>query len=292
MKLPMLDPERNTYLLFDTIKINELIKRVVAVCSTDPMTPIYAGTKLQEVVDASPLLIHVTDFDNYAPLFKETDMLTGCLIIQSSVCREAMIKFWQSTCIAYFRSGHVPAIFRLHDPELYEAFQQTEHAIDKIRLAGPCEQVWIWNRKQERWDSVPQVLTDNISGDFQPIELSDAHMEVMTEVNVRHGVQSLAEHITTYFPHLFEEGESSEPLAKFLFVKSSELGFIGQQSLFFFANIWCYLGADCLNKEKYPEIANKLSLPSSETPQQRVHQAALMLENYKQNLIHRQHDYI
>ena len=292
MILPTLEQDKNIYLLLDAAKISDVIRRVVAVCSTDPITPIYAGTQLQDILAASPLLIHVGDFEQYTPLFQDTEILAGCLVIQSSFSYDTMIKFWQANSIAYFPSGDIPAIFRLHDPVFYAAFQNTEFDLDKVRLSGPCEHVWVWDGNQRTWNDYPQELIEGVDLDFRPIELTDTLMAVMTEVKVHHVIRLLSIHIKTYFPQMFEENESAEPLAKFLFKKSSSLGFSGQQSLFFFANIWCYLGSNCLNEEEYPEIANKLLQPSIETPQQRISQAALKLENYKQNLIHRQYDYI
>jgi hypothetical protein len=293
------ETKQTIYLLLDGAKIDSLAKQVALIDAADEVIPIYAGTRLQEASEVSPLLVQVSSLSPFADFLQHDENRDGCLIIESTAGFETLLQYWQAQLFAVFpeMSSSVenaePMVFRLYDPRIFAAFQQTAKSLEKSRLFGPCQRIWCWIAQETQWKAFePETTIEEAIWLQSPFVLNQTHLDILSELKINHLISQLNQHVQHYFPHLFPQEDTQEDFARFLYKESITLGFESQQSIFYFANIWCYLGKACLEKEHYPDIAALLIEPSLQTPQQRIQAAALQLANHQPNLTHRVADYI
>lgn len=291
--LPAIETSQPIYLLLDGAQIDALAKQVALLDAADQVMPLYAGTRLQDVIEVSPLLVQVSSLTPFAELLESDENKNGCLILESDAGFDALFCYWQAQLFALSPESSEPMVFRLYDPRIFAAFQKTEHSLEKRRLFGPCHRIWCWNKKEICWENFQTEETvDAAIWQQSPFVMTQAHLDVLFELKIEHFIHQLHQHIQSYFPQLLPPDETCEDFARFVYQKSMALGFESPQSIFYFANIWCHLGDSCLDKSIYPEIAILLTEPSQQIPQQRIKSAALQLANYQPNLTHRVADYI
>ncbi|QMV17037.1 DUF4123 domain-containing protein [Vibrio spartinae] len=291
--LPVIETTQPIYLLLDSAKIDALAKQVALLDAADQVMPLYAGTRLQDVMEVSPLLVQVSSLIPFAKLLDSDENKDGCLILESDAGFDELFRYWQAQIFALSPESPEPMVFRLYDPRIFAAFQKTEHSLEKKRLFGPCRRIWCWNSKETYWENFQTEDTvDREIWQQSPFMMTQAHLDVLFELKIEHFIHQLHQHVQSYFPQLLPPDEVCEDFARFLHQKAGTLGFENPQSIFYFTNIWCYLGGDCLDKTIYPDIAILLTESSQQTPQQRIKTAAQQLADYQPNQTHRVTDYI
>jgi len=286
--------ERTLYLLLDGAKIEGLAK-YIALVNLSHVMPLYAGTPLQEASRVSPFLIQVSfsALSYFSELLAKGDNKNGCIVMESDSEFDDVVTYWQSQLFTVFPDTTEPMVFRLYDPRIFSAFQKSDKGIEKSRLFGPCQQIWCWSQEMADWEAFqPQNTVERKEWASVPLILNQMHLDILSDLNLHYLLEQLHQHIQQYFPHLMSQETQRQDFARFIYDRSTEHGFTDRQSIFYFANVWCYLGGSCLDELKYPTIAALLTNVSTKTPQQRVESAALQLADYPVNVKHHVDDYI
>lgn len=74
--LPAIETSQPIYLLLDGAQIDALAKQVALLDATDQVMPLYAGTRLQDVIEVSPLLVQVSSLTPFAELLESDETKT------------------------------------------------------------------------------------------------------------------------------------------------------------------------------------------------------------------------
>ncbi|CAM3797079.1 hypothetical protein VA7868_04195 [Vibrio aerogenes CECT 7868] len=296
MSLPDLYQKEGMFLyaLLDGAQTEEIARKVIELELEQPVMLLFGGTPLEDLLPVSPLLVRVTTPSALAPVLETEQTQNATMLIQSPHDFDTVFDYWQNRLFAAMPYGEEPVIFRLYDPLIFSAFQTTDRGIEKSALFGPCETVWCRDRVSGQWMSYhPEFQVDkDIWSDEALLPLTETHLEVLTDTKISQVRLHLNRHIQQYFPDLCSNAGEAQQFTQALYNKSMAYGFQDSQSMFYFVNIWCYLGSACIDDTQFPEIARLLTQPGAQTPQQRIQTAAHQLGDYPQNRTHCAADYL
>ncbi len=275
LEYPLLSQHLNTFLIIDGAKVDDLPRKIAEIDQAVDCWPLYCNSILSELMNIGPYLIQPHRVQDYQCLLQHSHA-KAVIVIQSPLEFEAVKTLWQSRIMVNLPDGD-EVIFRLYDPDILTALLSTTDTTPMYQLIGMQQTVYCFSEQQAQWLSFSHSADETLDKDRQITEqltLTQQDLAVLSSLKTRHSLQQVAHHIRHYFPNTVANPAQAEELAEWLYQQANKLGFCCEQTLFLFANIWCHLGCGCLNEYVHPDIAALLTVPSLNTPLQRIEQAA------------------
>lgn len=276
-KLPEL-PENlpwhtNAYLLVDGVSVPELSKRLYEWYPAPEFELLYLSTPLAELLDISPCLVGLQGlYDSGLTVFLEQENSEWGYLIFSDAQPAALLEHLRNLLTARHPQGQ-SVYLRVADPAVMAALLTLAEHEQSNHLHGPIDEFVIADKLHNRW----RVFRGDASarGPIRaPYQLSETQLDALSEVSFRSLVVGLAEHIQAHFPDyltrtpLERRWQHVQSLAE----QAYALGFSSEIEITHFANIFGLLGDDAL--EQHNDIAKLVYERSTQTPAQRIEQAA------------------
>ncbi|ODS11093.1 DUF4123 domain-containing protein [Vibrio scophthalmi] len=279
----------NTYLIIDGAKIDDLPMKLALIDSSESILPLYAGTPFSDLISVSPYLIQVKRLEDYESILSNLIDRSACIIIESDKSFLELVSFWKKRLIVNIDSN-TKVLFRLYDPDILHRLLITPKTTPNHQFLGPCQRV-LYNVDNQWYDyELHKKSSDKVID--EALTLSGSDYEALSMLRKEHTFSLLSEHITQYFPDMVDDELEATMFAQHIQGIASSLGFSTEQSLFFFANVWCYLGSECLDFNRYPNIAELLTKASAISHLQRIERAARLASQYAQNVTHSAKTYL
>lgn len=279
----------NTYIIIDGAKIDDLPMKLALTDSSENILPLYAGTPFSDLISVSPYLIQVNRIEDYESIISNPIERSACIVIESDKPFLELVSFWKKRLMVNIE-GNTTALFRLYDPDVLHRLLITPETTPNHQLLGPCKRVFY--NVDNQWYEYEIHKTNSHKLIDETLTLSGNDYEALSILRKEHTFSLLSGHITQYFPDMVDSASEAIILAKHIQGIASPLGFSTEQSLFFFANVWCYLGSECLDFNRYPSIAELLTKASAISHLQRIERAARLASQYAQNVTHSAKTYL
>ncbi|NQD94454.1 DUF4123 domain-containing protein [Pseudomonas sp. CrR25] len=261
------------YLILDGVSVEALPKKLYGWSDTPDFEVLYLETRWAELGDLSPCLIHLSgphdpicgQFLNHAA--EEW----GYLLFSQASRLDVLAHVRQMISVRHPLGSEM--LLRLADPAVAQALFALAEEEQNTALFGPIEQLYTPDAVIGRWHSLRRP-GQSWSPRPAPYRLSDSELARLGDVDFRQTVLRLDKHMHEYFPAY---GNALTGTARWehlhaLALAAYQTGFSSEREITLYANIFGFLGEQAL--AGHPDIAALLRETTSQSPAQRVEQAA------------------
>nr|WP_079235594.1 DUF4123 domain-containing protein [Pseudomonas sp. J237] len=262
------------YLFLDGVSVPDILGKLYTWYPDPDIEILYLKTRLAGLHDISPCLIRLNSPYEAAmqAYFENLGDEWGYLIF-SHADKTTLIQHLRWLLTVKHPLGNT--VFLRHaDPAVANALFADAVSRCDLRFFGVIELVVmfdpvtrLWNQHQRPSEALAPVYD-------KPYALSEAQMELLSEVSFRNVLINLDKHLHAHFPAYctaltrIERWQHLRGLAD----EAYERGFNSERDIFRYANIFALLGDDAL--QHHSDIAELITSSSAATPSQRVEQAA------------------
>lgn len=267
------------YLLLDGVSVPQLAELLGQFNSQAYC--LYHNTRWNELADISPQLVLLTGADDplLAHYQKHASQEWGYLLFSDAKV-QTLCEHWRNLLAVEHPSG-MEVMPRIADPAVMQPLFALAEQADSARWFGPTSHVCLPDRVANRWWQ--HTRPDSNSAQPETYRLTDQELTALGDVEFRNFVSGLTEHLQTNFPDFMatftpaERRRHAQKLADDAYQK----GFSSEQEITLYANVFGYLAGEPISD--HPDIVQLLTEATSETPLQRVGQAAELAERHASN---------
>ena len=271
MVLPEFDLAKgdHLYLLLDGGQIPELERQLFEVIDSPAYQPLYLYSPWDSLREVSPCLVEASEpllswfqlqpantgwlLASHLTLLPLADQLRQLIEVESPYGSRILLKLAAPETMACLM---VDA-----DPWLWQGIAQ----------------VWLPTRAGWHYWQVKETLAEPM-GDA--CRLTDAQWARLSEVSWQNQLDTTYRHMARWFPaRLSERRDPREWIARWA-KQAYQLGFQTERDQLLFFNVLGFLGESWWGSDDYPTLTKLLTLPSAQTPSQRVELAARWAEQH------------
>ncbi|WP_313027329.1 DUF4123 domain-containing protein [Pseudomonas lopnurensis] len=266
--------DANSYLLLDGVSVEALSRKLYQWSENPVFEPLYLRTEWQELADLSPCLIALNgQHDPIMQRFIDNAAREWGYLLFTHAGFDETLRHLRWLLRVRCQEDET-VLLRLADPAVAHRLL----AIGNPRLFGPIEQLCIPDAIEGVWYRHRRAGPIPDQRDAQPYRLSDQELTALGEVSFRQTVMAVDEHMRTFFPTYQPAMRGRERLRHLreLAERAYQSGMCSEREILLFANVFGFLGGQPL--DSHPDIARLLDETSSQSPAQRVEQAARLAE--------------
>lgn len=262
------------YLLLDGISVESLAQRLYQWSESPDFDVLYLDTPWAELSDVSPCLVRLSGQQDPAlGEFVEHSHDEWGYLLFSHASRDELLSHLRWLVSVRHPLGE-DMLLRLADPAVMHALFGQAVRENDATLFGPIERVVVADRIQACWHQHQCLGSAEATRHDRPYQLTEAQLDILGEVGFRGTLIRLDEHLREYFPD-YQHGLSQPERWKHLRALTERAytqGFHSEHDITLYANIFGLLGEDALRA--HTDIAELVGQASSQTPSQRIEQAA------------------
>lgn len=261
------------YLLLDGVSVEALPKKLYGWSEAPDFDVLYLETRWAELGDISPCLIHLSGpHDPTCGQFLDHAAEEWGYLLFSQASRLDVLAHVRELISVRHPLGS-EMLLRLADPAVAQALFGLAEEEKNTALFGPIEHLCTPDAVIGRWHSLRRP-GQSWSPLPTPYCLSDSELTRLGDVDFRQTVLRLDQHMREYFPAY---GNALTGTARWahlhaLALEAYQAGFSSEREIALYANIFGFLGEQAL--AQHPDIAALLREKTSQSPAQRVEQAA------------------
>ncbi|VEF07614.1 Uncharacterised protein [Pseudomonas fluorescens] len=259
------------YLLLDGVSVPNLpqcLRRW-----DNPAYCLYQGTRWQELADISPYLITLKgEGDPLLAYFHENAALEWGFLLFSDADAPTLCKHWRRFLTVKHPSS-VEVMLRIADPAVMHQLLKLAQQSHGSRWFGPVQRLCLPDGLQAVW--VQHQRAEHAAQDTaDTYQLTEQELSALGEAQFHHSVLSLNDHLQRYFPEFMASCSTRERLgfAEKTAQEAYQHGFTSEQEITLYANVFGYLAGQPV--ENHPDIVELLTVPSQQSPMNRVQRAA------------------
>ncbi|MEB0048061.1 MULTISPECIES: DUF4123 domain-containing protein [unclassified Pseudomonas] len=259
------------YLLLDGVSASNLAQRLHR--WNNPAYCLYQGTRWQALSDISPYLILLNGaHDSLLAYYQEHAALEWGYLLFSAAEATTLCKHWRRLLSVEHPSG-IEVMPRIADPAVMHQLLGLAAQAPDACWFGPVEHVCLPDALQASWHqhTRPAHLTPQSP---QTYRLTDQELTALGEVEFRHRVFGLSEHLHTHFPTFMASSSVQERLcyAHQMAQEAYRQGFTSEQEITLYANVFGSLAGQPL--ADHADIVELLTASTAQSPLPRVQRAA------------------
>jgi hypothetical protein len=197
-------------------------------------------------------------------LFSEADALTLC-------------RHWRRLLTVEHTSG-VEVTLRVADPAVIHQLLGLARQAQSARWFGPVEQVCLPDSLQAIWQQ--HTRPDHAAPEPpDTYRLTDQELTALGDVEFRHSVFGLSDHLHTYFPGFMASYSTQERLryAQQVAREAYQQGFTSEQEITLYANVFGYLAGQPVSD--HADIVELLTIATAQSPLTRLQRAAELAQS-------------
>ncbi|ALP39789.1 DUF4123 domain-containing protein [Aeromonas schubertii] len=269
--------DEHLYLLLDGAQLPELERQLFEVVDSPAYQPLYLYSPWDSLREVSPCLVEASV--ELLEWFQTLPANGGGLL--SSSLRLLPLAERLRALIEVESPYGSRILLKLAQPDgMYRLLQD-----DEPWLWEGIRQVWTGARQQLLPNAPVQWWHKRVAPTLGPrqgerLRLSDPQWARLGEVTWLSTLDIIWRHMEKWFPERLAEQVDAGAWVSHWANKGYPLGFHSERDLLFFFNVLGYLGDTWWDTGEYPEVQTLLRTLSSQTPSQRVEQAAIWAERH------------
>ncbi|OOF25492.1 DUF4123 domain-containing protein [Salinivibrio sp. IB872] len=268
--VPDMQPQEGhrLYLMVDGGQIEDMAQQLYGLEGELDIMPVYTQPPYDQLLAVSPFIVRLTDavwawftslnqptagyvFASSQPGLDAAHQLRDFIQVLSPYGSKVFLKLAHSECIDALLSSDFGGFWSLMSA--------------------------LWLPTREGW----QVYhaPESAKSVSLPYQLSDPQWSALGKVVWRNQIQSLKQHMQTYFPERLTSQSDPDQWVQTWADTAYQQGFHTGQDLTQFFNVLGFVGEQALDASVHPDISNIVLNPSALTPSQRIEQAALLAKH-------------